>query len=95
MGGKRMTRSEFWEWMNTCPNKDWFQAADDGGGIRIYFPVDEDPEENETSVACEIWVPLIDPEPDGWTPEKESEPQRERNIGEIMSLKYKMEARKN
>ncbi len=40
-----MTRSEFWEWMNTCPNKDWFQAADDGEGIRIYFPVDEDPEE--------------------------------------------------
>ena len=25
-------------------------------------------EENETS-----WVPLIDPEPDGWTPEKEDE----------------------
>ena len=62
-----MTRSEFWEWMNTCPNKDWFQAADDGGGIRIYFPVDEDPEEGE----------------------------RKRSIGEIMSLKYKMEAKKN
>tara|TARA_A100001388_G_scaffold239528_1_gene194839 strand:+ start:1578 stop:1715 length:138 start_codon:yes stop_codon:yes gene_type:complete len=42
-----MTRSELKEWLETCPNKDWFQAADDGGGIRIYFPVDEDPEENE------------------------------------------------
>ena len=58
-----MKRSEFWEWMNTCPDKNWFQAADDGAGIRIYFPVNEDPEENKTS-----WVPLIDSEPDGWTP---------------------------
>ena len=65
-----MKRSEFWEWMNTCPNKDWFQAADDGGGIRIYFPVDEDPEEGE-------------------------ENEKKKSIGEIMSLKYKMEAKKN
>ena len=42
-----MKRSEFWKWLDTCPEKDWFQAADDGGGIRIYFPVDEDPEEGE------------------------------------------------
>ncbi len=38
-----MTRSELKEWLETCPNKDWFQAADDGQGVRIYFPVDEDP----------------------------------------------------
>ena len=44
-----MTRSELKEWLETCPNKDWFEAADDGGGIRIYFPVDEDPEEGEGS----------------------------------------------
>ena len=42
-----MKRSEFWEWMNTCPDKNWFQAADDGGGIRIYFPVNEDPDWHE------------------------------------------------
>jgi len=42
-----MKRSEFWEWLDTCPDKDWFQADDDGEGIRIYFPVDEDPEEGK------------------------------------------------
>ena len=40
-----MKRSEFWEWMKTCPNEDWFQADDDGNGVRIYFLVDEDKEE--------------------------------------------------
>tara|TARA_A100001388_G_scaffold96924_1_gene70629 strand:+ start:787 stop:939 length:153 start_codon:yes stop_codon:yes gene_type:complete len=44
--GRIMKRSEFWEWLDTCPDKNWFQANDDGEGIRIYFPVDEDPEED-------------------------------------------------
>jgi len=39
-----MKRSEFWSWMNTCPSSEWFEAADDGEGIRIYFPVNEDEE---------------------------------------------------
>jgi len=33
--------------MDTCPSKEWFQADDDGQGVRIYFPVDEDEEEEE------------------------------------------------
>ena len=63
-----MTRKEFWEWMNTCPTHKWDILEDDVGHCRILFPMNEDPEENETP-----WVPLIDPEPDGWTPEKEGE----------------------
>ena len=39
---RNMTRSELKEWLETCPNKDWFEAADDGAGIRIYFPVNEE-----------------------------------------------------
>tara|TARA_Y100000589_G_scaffold19570_1_gene16296 strand:- start:379 stop:510 length:132 start_codon:yes stop_codon:yes gene_type:complete len=42
-----MTRSELKEWLETCPNKDWFEAADDGAGIRIYFPVDEEEDADE------------------------------------------------
>ena len=42
-----MKRSEFFEWLVTCPATDWFQADDDGSGIRIYFPVDEDEEEED------------------------------------------------
>jgi len=44
-----LKRSEFWKWMDTCPSKEWFQADDDGQGIRIYFPVDEDKEEEDVS----------------------------------------------
>ena len=42
-----LKRSEFWKWMDTCPSKEWFQADDDGQGVRIYFPVDEDEEEDD------------------------------------------------
>tara|TARA_R100001530_G_scaffold130143_1_gene100885 strand:+ start:269 stop:379 length:111 start_codon:yes stop_codon:yes gene_type:complete len=35
--------------MDTCPSKEWFQADDDGQGVRIYFPVDEDEEEKDVS----------------------------------------------
>ena len=48
------------EWnleINQGAYREEVESAEEGG-----------PEENETS-----WVPLIDPEPDGWTPEKESE----------------------
>ena len=40
----KLKRSEFWEWMNTCPSQEWFQADDDGNGVRIYFPLNEDEE---------------------------------------------------
>ena len=45
-------RSEFWEWMNTCPIKEktgktegWLQVNDYFESIEIRFPVDEDEEE--------------------------------------------------
>jgi|TARA_E500000081_G_scaffold110784_1_gene112918 hypothetical protein len=40
-----MTRSEFWEWMNTCPSDDWIGLEDEVETIKIHFSVDEDPEE--------------------------------------------------
>ena len=53
-----LKRSEFWKWMDSCPMKEetketegWFQAADDGEGIRIYFPVDEDEDKEEEDVS--------------------------------------------
>ena len=42
-----MNRSEFWKWLDTCPEKEWFQADDDGGVISIDFPVDWDEDEDE------------------------------------------------
>lgn len=42
-----MKRSEFWEWLNTCPNKKRISFDDDGNIIRICFPVEEDPEEGK------------------------------------------------
>ena len=52
--GERMSikRSEFWEWMRTCPIKEetgktegWLQVNDYFESIEIRFPVDEDKEE--------------------------------------------------
>ena len=44
-----LKRSEFWEWMNTCPSKEWCEdnLFDDGEGVRIWFTVEEDKEEAE------------------------------------------------
>ena len=42
-----MTRSEFWEWMGTCPDKTWFIVDDDMPQIKILFFADENPEEEE------------------------------------------------
>lgn len=42
-----MKRSEFWKWLDTCPDKKKIRFEDDGDVIRICFPVDEDPEEGE------------------------------------------------
>ena len=39
-----MKRSEFFEWLVTCPATDWFQENDNVNGITIYFRVDEDEE---------------------------------------------------
>ena len=38
------TRSELFEWLDTCPTQ-WFMHTDDVGHIAITFVVDEDPEE--------------------------------------------------
>ena len=52
--GERMSikRSEFWEWMRTCPIKEetgktegWLQVKDYFESIEFRFPVDEDKEE--------------------------------------------------
>ena len=32
-----MSYEEFWEWMDTCPSKEWFLADDDGEGVNLYF----------------------------------------------------------
>ncbi len=40
-----MTRIELYDFLKTCPNQDWFIAADDNNGIRVYFPVDDEVEE--------------------------------------------------
>ena len=42
-----MTRSEFWEWMGTCPDKTWFIVDDDRPQIKILFFADENPEDDE------------------------------------------------
>ena len=43
----RWKRSEFWEWMSNCPNKEWFTADSDEGFVRVFFPVEEDTEVEE------------------------------------------------
>ena len=45
-----MTRSELWEWLGTCPEKTWFIVDDNMSEIKIYFVVDENPDEEE---ACQ------------------------------------------
>ena len=42
-----MTRTEFWDWLESCPDDEWFVADIDDGGIRVFFPVDADDETEE------------------------------------------------
>ncbi len=42
-----MTRSEFWEWMGTCPDKTWFIVGDDMPEIKICFVLDKNQDEGE------------------------------------------------
>ena len=59
------------EWnleINQGAYREEVESAEEDNSIQITLIKKGGPEENETS-----WVPLIDPEPDGWTPEKENE----------------------
>lgn len=40
-----LLRSEFWDWLTTCPTLDYYVTDDNGDGVHMFFPVDEDPEE--------------------------------------------------
>tara|TARA_A100001391_G_C4992062_1_gene258398 strand:- start:155 stop:289 length:135 start_codon:yes stop_codon:yes gene_type:complete len=42
-----MTRSEFWEWIDTCPTHKWHIEDEDVGHCRILFLMDEDEDEEE------------------------------------------------
>ena len=42
-----MTRSEFFEWLDTCPTHKWDIVQIEGDYCRIIFPLGEDPEEDE------------------------------------------------
>ena len=51
-----MTRSEFWEWMNTCPTHKWDILEDDVGHCRILFQMNEDEDEEEEAQASLVLV---------------------------------------
>ena len=43
-----MTREEFFEWLETCPTKEWAAVDDNYEEVTVYFPVKETPEEEQT-----------------------------------------------
>mgnify|MGYP001299571941 CR=1 FL=1 len=43
-----MTRSEFFEWLETCPTHKYDLLDESHNHCRILFSIDEDPEEGET-----------------------------------------------
>jgi len=47
-----MTRSEFFEWLNTCPTHKWEVQLDDHGYVRVSFPTDET---DETEMETTSW----------------------------------------
>lgn len=42
-------RKDFWEWLATCPTHK-YESTDEFGYITVTFKVDEETEENETSI---------------------------------------------
>ena len=40
-----MTRTEFFEWLDTCPTHKWEVIADDNEHVNLCFPVEEDEED--------------------------------------------------
>ena len=45
-----MTREEFFEWLNTCPEHNWDVVHDDEGHARILFWFDEEDEDDCTDI---------------------------------------------
>ena len=43
-----VTRSQFYEWLNTCPapHDTWFVGEDDEGYARVFFSFDEEDDDN-------------------------------------------------